>query len=541
MFPAGGGDAPPAGCTPDTKGRTMSSDSRAASSGTRKIRGGRRRRHAPSCEPLEPRVLLATDTWTGLGATTNWSDSGNWSNGVPQANDDLVFAADPSSSASITSNDDLSGTVFNSITISGVNDERNTGDFTGGPLTLSQGITIDGAVADFQLDTTLGNGSIAFTTQGGGLTMSGAIGGSSGLTVSGQGQSASLVLDGSEPDTYTGTTTVTSASLSLDKQAGALAVPGNLVENGSPAASVVEMAANQLNNPQATVTLGPGSSFNTGSNDETIGSLVLTGGAVLSSALLTLEGGITTDASSQTSLIDGDLDFPGITPTINVAAGDPPSGAADLSIVGTIATDAGLAKAGGGTLALDSNSTYAGTTAIDAGTVELAAGDALGISNIVIASGAELEVAAGASAPTIADAISVQGSGVAGAGAIVNNSVNTTFTGAITLTGNTTIATAADPLTVSGPIGDGGNGYALAEQGSGVLVLSGSQPNTYSGTTTVDGSVELDKTPGAAAIAGNLVVGAGSMVWEGAGDQLDSRRGDGHRERRRHVRPRRPQ
>ena len=44
----------------------------------------------PWIEPLEGRLLLATDVWTGADAPpgpfdNNWSDTNNWSIGVPGA------------------------------------------------------------------------------------------------------------------------------------------------------------------------------------------------------------------------------------------------------------------------------------------------------------------------------------------------------------------------------------------------------------------------------------------------------------------------
>ena len=65
---------------------------------------------------LEPRLLLATDVWTGA-VNGNWSNSGNWLSGsAPSAGDDLDF---PSSGVSnfTTTNDFAAGTHFDNITI----------------------------------------------------------------------------------------------------------------------------------------------------------------------------------------------------------------------------------------------------------------------------------------------------------------------------------------------------------------------------------------------------------------------------------------
>jgi autotransporter-associated beta strand protein len=57
---------------------------------------------------------------------------------------------------------------------------------------------------------------------------------------------------------------------------------------------------------------------------------------------------------------------------------------------------------------------------------------------------------------------------------------------------------------------DGGNGVTLG--GSGITAFAGTVSNTYTGVTTVNsGVLELDKTGGAVAIPGNLVLNAGAV------------------------------
>ena len=74
---------------------------RRLSSRPRRRQATRRRALAdrlPWIEPLEGRLLLATDVWTGADAfNNNWSDRNNWSIGVPQAGDEVVFSATPNS------------------------------------------------------------------------------------------------------------------------------------------------------------------------------------------------------------------------------------------------------------------------------------------------------------------------------------------------------------------------------------------------------------------------------------------------------------
>jgi len=73
-------------------------------------------------ETLEERLTPATDAWTGgpVGnANFNWSHAANWSNGVPNPGDDLVFPGGVALTSLNNNNDLPSSTTFNSITFSG--------------------------------------------------------------------------------------------------------------------------------------------------------------------------------------------------------------------------------------------------------------------------------------------------------------------------------------------------------------------------------------------------------------------------------------
>lgn len=59
----------------------------------------------------------ATRTWTGLGASNNWSDAANWDTGVPLAGDDIVFPA--SASRKTNTNDLAPNTAFTTIQFDG--------------------------------------------------------------------------------------------------------------------------------------------------------------------------------------------------------------------------------------------------------------------------------------------------------------------------------------------------------------------------------------------------------------------------------------
>jgi large repetitive protein len=68
-------------------------------------------------------------------------------------------------------------------------------------------------------------------------------------------------------------------------------------------------------------------------------------------------------------------------------------------------------------------------------------------------------------------------------------------------------------LLVDQPIGQGGAASGLTKVGTGVVQVTGAASNTYTGlTTVVDGTLLLDKTGGAIAVAGNLTVGNNTAV-----------------------------
>ncbi|MHB8556372.1 MAG: beta strand repeat-containing protein, partial [Candidatus Dormibacteria bacterium] len=149
-----------------------------------------------------------------------------------------------------------------------------------------------------------------------------------------------------------------------------------------------------------------------------------------------------------------------------------------------------------GTVSLRAANTYSGgTTATTGVSLDVTNNSGLGpnSSPVIVENGATLRLEGGAS---LANPVAV-GSG-SGGGTLDAYIGTDTLTGAITLTGNTTLSTelAGGALVLSGPIGDGSNGYGLtvadysssAPQG---VTLSGA--NTYSGGTTVSSGTLLDE------------------------------------------------
>jgi len=99
-------------------------------------------------------TIAATRTWTGLGATNNWNDAGNWSGGaVPGAADIATFDATSSKNA----------TMNVAVNVAGVS----IGAGYGGTITQAAGITATvGATGWTQAGGTFTGGTAAFTVNG---------------------------------------------------------------------------------------------------------------------------------------------------------------------------------------------------------------------------------------------------------------------------------------------------------------------------------------------------------------------------------------
>jgi autotransporter-associated beta strand protein len=170
-----------------------------------------------------------------------------------------------------------------------------------------------------------------------------------------------------------------------------------------------------------------------------------------------------------------------------------------------------VTAAGSGTVVFSGNNTYTGTTTVTNGTTLLIANNsALGDtgSATTVVSGGTLALS---NAITVAEGLTITGTGVGGAGALQNVSGNNTVSGAITLgSGGATIAnpTASTTFTISGGITGAGqpltidvvsgatniinttginttNGGSLIKTNSGVLIISAA--GNYTGGTTLGG------------------------------------------------------
>ena len=339
------------------------------------------------------------------------------------------------------------------------------------------------------------------------LTIDATITGDGGL---GQVGNGTLVLESSLPNTYAGPTTFREGTLLLAHDNNVAAIPNSLTlgypTNGAPGAAAICTAANQLA-PAAgaalffnSLTVNQNSTFDCGGFNQSVPNLNLTEATLTTGAgVLSLGGNLTVQpGSSPSSLLTGKVQLftgAGATHTFNLGSNAQVFCTADLTESGT----QNIYKDGTGQFGNLGAMTFHGTLTVHQGRWLAANSNPFGsaVGPTIVDAGASLVSFAG----TFSEPLQLSGSGDAGAGALYSNSTNS-FTGPITLTADATIyAESNSILSVSGVISGAGK---LTKEGSGLLKLTGTDANTYTGGTVIShGQLELGKT-GVNAIPGNL-------------------------------------
>lgn len=401
-----------------------------------------------------------------------------------------------------------------------------------GTVTLASASTIGSDAGTLTISGAFNNGGFLLTETGAGnLTLSGVLSGIGGLTMNGSG---TLTLSGSS-NTFTGTTTVDSGILALnslgDAIAGALVVGDNVSASGS--AIVRLLQGNQL--PDTTsVTVNSSGVLDWNGFTDKVGATTLYSGTISGASITTGVGKfhatdtITLAVSGTGAVgatISGNMVDGGAVRTIFVNDG---AADADLTISAVMQGSKGYIKDGPGRLVMSGANTNTGTLAINAGPLQLQNASAISaFSGSTVNSGGAIEFTGGISY-TLGNGVTINGSGVNSTGALLNVTGSNTYSDAVTLASASTIGSTAGTLTLAGAINNGGftlttagagnimpSGVisgtgGLTKNGSGTVTLGGTSANTYSGVTAVnDGELDLNKTSGLNAFAGNLTVGDG--------------------------------
>jgi autotransporter-associated beta strand protein len=382
------------------------------------------------------------------------------------------------------------------------------------------------------------------------ILLNSTISGTGGIIKTGAG-TLNLVNAGTA-NSYSGSTVVTGGTLIIDGPGNAPVISstsvtvGNAVSPGT-ADSVVLRMGQAASPPSVNNLIGTSSSstastsmtvyedglFNMNGGSNSLINLTLQGGHVSGgnpsySALLTLTGGVTSNASSQTALIEnGYLAMSSNSFAFNVANG---AASTDLRVDSVIQNGVGftggnsatsLAKTNSGTLLLTGANSYSGVTDIQGGVLAIQNSSALGqggstsANGTKVAAGAQLQLDGSAGNLTIAnESLALNGNGTSVTGELRNVSGDNTYNGTITLGGNSRINSDSGLLTIANTSGPGASiitgdvaGRSLTVGGSGNIAINSVVASNI-GTLIKDGT-------GTVTLAGDYSANATTTVQNG--------------------------
>ncbi|MEP3211788.1 MAG: autotransporter-associated beta strand repeat-containing protein [Luteolibacter sp.] len=307
---------------------------------------------------------------------------------------------------------------------------------------------------------TISLGSGTLTTGSATSTFSGVISGTGGLVKSGIG---TLTLSGSS--TYSGSTAIQGGTLvmrsstALGATTGAVSVSSGAVlalENNISVSSskTLSLAGSGISgggaliNNSGTNTWAGGISLTTGStiNSASGGSLVLSGATGLGNSTLTLDG-------------SGSTTFSGVV-----------SGSA-------VSNTTAVLKNGSGTLLLSGTNTFTGITTVNQGTLRIGSNAALGAAGsgngTIVAAGATLLLQPPSGLTIGNEALTLNGTGVGGNGALYSQTGTNSWGGAITLATDSIIRVdTGSTLNLIGTMLESGGAKSLTKDGAGTLTIS---------------------------------------------------------------------
>ncbi len=318
---------------------------------------------------------------------------------------------------------------------------------------------------------TTGGGTLTVTSGGGAFV--GAITGTGGLTLAGT-SSTTLILSGNS--TYTGGTAINGGTLQIGAN-WALTGGADAVNGATPTqVTFANVMGTQLNLNGFNVAI----------------SAPQGGGVLWNGTQYVPTGVINIGSNSSTNTLDITL----ITNTTNTYAGAIVGGGSGSFVV---FSGNQIAPNGEGTIILTGNSTYAGSTIIDPGTVELFTNNALPVTtNLTIDTGATLDLNTFIQAVPLAvgAAGNVTTGTTSNSGLLIiqgPSSSNTTFTGVISESG----------------------GLQLSSGNAGAQTLGGGGSSYSGGTAVYGGQLVVNNTAGSGTGSGNVTVGGVALTGSG--------------------------
>ncbi len=364
---------------------------------------------------------------------------------------------------------------------------------TGGITGATQPLTTAGA-GNVAISAVIGTTTGSVTKNGvGTLTLSGANTYSGGTTLN----TGTLIAQTNAAALGTGAVTLAGLT-TLDLQADIATNFGNniiisgtnsnILSNRVTAGAGVTHTLGTLSIGAQTLLVGAGANVSSGTAGLILGATTLTGNAVLSSGTSTL-------------LTVGNVTGLGRGLTVTGAGNTTLSGGLNTSTAGTLTMN------GTGVLTLAAAGNYTGATAISNGVVNAQDNLAFGTSTLTVSSGA---VQINGNGLVINNAITLNGTGISGGGALRNLANNNTWSGAITLGSGVRINSDVGTLTIATG-GIAGAGQALTIGGVGDTTIS-AVVGTTTGTLTKDGNGILTLTNGSNSYSGLTTVSAGTLA-----------------------------
>lgn len=466
--------------------------------------------------------ILMAATWN-LNANGNWNVNANWTlpatfpNGIDAiAHFANVITANRVVSLGAGAQNITIGTLafdgtqtFNYTIQSGLAGNTLIFDVSAGTASLSKTATNTGADT-ISCPVTLNDTLTVSEASAGNMTISGAISGAGGLVMTGTGTGA-LIL--SAANSYGGTTQIQSGNLTYNA-------------NGSiPAASVVTLGDGAA--PNATLTIAasmtaPNALSMTINSDGTLvqnSNITVFLSSLQGSGAISLSTGV-----GNTSLFD--INEAGSTTFSGAISG----GAASANLSPQAANR--VIKEGASTLSLTGTSSYLSRTFIANGVIDVNNAAALGASGndsgvFVESNGSGIGSLYLNNSINLPKRVLLNGNGFGATGALRNVSGTNEVSGNIAIgwAGGTETASAATiqvdggtTLTLSGIIS---GTQILTKSNPGTLIYTGTASNTNSGETIVNaGTLELNKTSGLNALAGNATINSGGTLLLDASNQI---------------------